>query len=92
MEQGATRDHDPERIAVSGALGACSGVACRGRGVRDRAGPVGQWDREGRGRAGDRGERGSGAGALACCWLGRIGCWLGRLARLAPGSFLIFLN
>ena len=31
LDEGATRDRDPEKIAVSGALCACSGGVARGK-------------------------------------------------------------
>ena len=100
MGEGSTRDHDPERIAVSGALCACSGAACRGRGVRDRVGPrVSERERGG----GEQSTEGEGSGverwgrparSLVGCGsalLGRL-AWrrLGRLAWLAPGPFPFF--
>ena len=107
MGEGSTRDHDPERIAVSGALCECSGTAYRGRGVRDRAGPAvseREGDRE-RGRSIAR-PIGTGSSRVAR-WAasgGRlVGCGsalLGLLARasagpvglVSAGPFPFFLN
>jgi len=91
LDEGATRDRDPEKIAVSGALCACSGAACRARGERKRWGQRVSERERGRGdRATDR-ERvracgRAGAGRLGRRWAAPgplVGCarrWLGRLA------------
>ena len=87
MGEGSTRDHDPERIAVSGALCACSGAACRGRGVRDRVGSrVSERKRGG----GERSTEGKGSGVEHWGRPARslVGCGsvlLGLLARASAG-------
>ena len=76
LDEGATRDRDPEKTAVSGALCACSGAACRARGERKRWGQrVSERERES--GSGDRSGEGSGVRArwgrparasVACAW------------------------
>ena len=87
MGEGSTRDHDPERIVVSGALCACSDAACRGRGVRDRVGSrVSERERGG----GERSTEGKGSGVERWGRPARslVGCCsvlLGLLARASAG-------
>ena len=74
LDEGATRDRDPEKIAVSGALCACSGAACRARGERKRWGQRVSERERGRG---DRGPIGRGfgrAGALGQAGSVSVGC------------------
>ena len=95
LDEGATRDRDPEKIAVSGALCACSGAACRARGERKSWGQrVSEREREGEGIGRPIGRGFGRAGALgqagAVGWLGRLapGCWAGWPGQL--GGFLFF--
>ena len=97
LDEGATRDRDPEKIAVSGALCACSGAACRARGERKRWGQRVSERERGRGdRATDR-ERVRACGRAGAGRCGRLagpaGSWvLGRLAWPARGFLFFFLN
>ena len=87
LDEGATRDRDPEKIAVSGALCACSGAACHGRWVRDRVGSrVSERERGG----GERSTEGKGSGVERWGRQARslVGCGsvlLGLLARASAG-------
>ena len=100
LDEGATRDRDPEKIAVSGALCACSGAACHARGERKRWGQRVSERERGRGdRATDRERVRARWGRPARCrWAAPgplVGCarrWLGRLAWLAPEAFPFFLK
>ena len=82
LDEGAARDRDPEKIAVSGALCACSGAACRARGERKRWGQ----------RVSDRErERGSGVRARWGRPVLSAGSWvLGQLAWPAWGFLFFF--
>ena len=78
LDEGAMRDRDPEKIAVSGALCACSGAACRARGERKRWGQrVSERERGREDRATDR-ERVRACGRAGA---GRLGVGGLRLAR-----------
>ena len=101
LDEGATRDRDPEKIAVSGALCACSGAACRARGERKRWGhrvseregegigrPIGR----GFGRAGALGQAGS--ASVGCAWPagGLRSALAGPVGLAGAWGFPLFLN
>ena len=89
MGEGATWDRDPEKIAVSGALCACSSAACRGRGVRDRVGPrVSETESEG----GERATEGRGVRARARWPAVAGGLRLGAAGPVGLGLFSLFFE